>query len=395
MTFDRFFDAGEVSATGWSWSTQARAVDLLERITPIGYAGKGLAYESEGTNRFVNVALGAADRHRANPDVPDDPDLLAGTANLTATDAPDGAAGAGSLWAAAMARGLSVRNYGFYGDLSRYGKEAGANRLPRERDPHAAGLRVMWSADARLDPVTDPYYRSFDQGFPDYWLVEEWKRDWLPRVAAGQTPRLTLLRIDHDHFGDFDEAIDGVNTPDRQMADNDYALGRIVEAVAHSPAAADTLIAVVEDDAQDGADHVDAHRSVVYLAGPGVRRGTVISTRYSTVNLIKTIERLLDLPALGLNDSTALPMAQAFDPASVNAPWTYTAKWPQPLDATDLPKPALRQAMTRPAGVLPERPAQWWAAAMAGQDFSGEDKLDTAKFNAALWLGIKGAPSSR
>ncbi len=395
VTFDRFFDAGEVSATGWSWSTQARAVDLLERITPIGYAGKGLAYESEGTNRFVNVALGAADRHRANPDVPDDPDLLAGTANLTATDAPDGAAGAGSLWAAAMARGLSVRNYGFYGDLSRYGKEAGANRVPRERDPHAAGLRVMWSADARLDPVTDPYYRSFDQGFPDYWLVEEWKRDWLPRVAAGQTPRLTLLRIDHDHFGDFDEAIDGVNTPDRQMADNDYALGRIVEAVAHSPAAADTLIAVVEDDAQDGADHVDAHRSVVYLAGPGVRRGTVISTRYSTVNLIKTIERLLDLPALGLNDSTALPMAQAFDPASVNAPWTYTAKWPQPLDATDLPKPALRQAMTRPAGVLPERPAQWWAAAMAGQDFSGEDKLDTAKFNAALWLGIKGAPSSR
>jgi DNA-binding beta-propeller fold protein YncE len=392
VTFDRFFDAGEVSATGWSWSTQGRAVDLLERITPIGYAGKGLAYESEGTNRFVDVALSAADRHLANPDVPDDPDLLAGSANLTATDAPDGAAGAGSLWAAAMARGLTVRNYGFYGDLSRYGKEAGANRVPRERDPHATGLRVMWAADARLDPVTDPYYRSFDQGFPDYWLVEEWKRDWLPRAAAGATPRLTLLRIDHDHFGDFDDAIDGVNTPDRQMADNDYALGRIVEAVAHSPAAADTLIAVVEDDAQDGADHVDAHRSVVYLAGPGVRHGTVISTRYSTVNLIKTIERLLDLPALGLNDSIALPMAQAFDPASVNMAWTYTAKWPQPLDATDLPKPPLRQAMTRPASVLPERPAQWWAAAMAGQDFSGEDRLDTVKFNAALWRGIKGSP---
>lgn len=395
VTFDRFFDAGEVSATGWSWSTQARAVDLLERITPIGYAGKGLAYEAEGSNRFVNVALSAADRHTANPDVPDDPDLLAGTADLTAADAPDGAAGAGSLWAAAMAKGLSVRNYGFYGDLSRYGKAAGANRVPRERDPHASGLRVMWSADTRLDPVTDPYYRSFDQGFPDYWLVEEWKRDWLPRVAAGQTPRLTLLRIDHDHFGDFDEAIDGVNTPDRQMADNDYALGRIVETVSHSAAAADTLIAVVEDDAQDGADHVDAHRSVVFLAGPGVRRGTVISTRYSTVNLLKTIERLLDLPALGLNDSVALPMAAAFDPARAALPWTYTAQWPQPLDATDLPKPPLRQARARPAGVLPERPAAWWSAAMAGQDFDAEDKLDTAKFNAALWRGIKGGPQIR
>ncbi len=395
VTFDRFFDAGEVSATGWSWSTQARALDLLERITPIGYAGKGMAYESEGSNRFVDVALSAADRHIANPDVPDDPDLLAGTANLTATDAPDGEAGAGSLWAAAMAKGLSVRNYGFYGDLSRYGEEAGPNRVPRERDPHASGLRVMWAADTRLDPVTDPYYRSFDQGFPDYWLVEEWKRDWLPRVAAGQTPRLTLLRIDHDHFGDFDEAIDAVNTPDRQMADNDYALGRIVEAVAHSPAAADTLIAVVEDDAQDGADHVDAHRSVVYLVGPGVRHGVVVSTRYSTVNLLKTLERLLDLPPLGLNDSMALPMAQAFDPATASRPWTYSARWPQPLDATTLPRPTLHQAMARPASVLPERPAAWWAAAMAGQDFSQEDKLDTAKFNAALWLGIKGTAKER
>jgi hypothetical protein len=390
VTFDRFFDAGEVSATGWSWSTQARAVDMLERITPVGYAGKGLAYESEGTNRFVNVALNAADRHKANPDVPDDPDLLAGTADLTATDAPDGEAGAGSLWAMAMAKGMTVRNYGFYGDLSRYGAAAGANRVPRERDPHASGLQVMWAADTRLAPVTDPYYRSFDQGFPDYWLVEEWKRDWLPRVAAGQTPRLTLVRIDHDHFGDFDEAIDGVNTPDRQMADNDYALGRIVETVAHSPAAADTLIAVVEDDAQDGADHVDAHRSVVYLIGPGIRRGVVISTRYSTVNLIKTIERMLDLPPLGLNDSLALPMAQAFDPAKADVAWTYTAKWPQPLDATALPKPPAHATSARPAGVLPERPAAWWSAAMAGQDFTAEDKLDTAKFNAALWLGIKG-----
>lgn len=390
VTFDRFFDAGEVSATGWSWTTGARAIDLLERITPVGYAGKGLAYEAEGTNRFVNVALDPAARHAANPAVPADPDLLAGHADLTGVDAPDGAAGAGTLWATAMARGLSVRNYGFYGDLSRYGRAAGANRIPLEREPAGKDLRVMWAADRRLDPVTDPYYRSFDQAFPDYWLVEEWKRDWLPRVMAGETPRLTLLRIDHDHFGDFDEAIDGVNTPDRQMADNDYALGRIVEAVSHSPAAADTLIAVVEDDAQDGADHVDAHRSVVFLAGPGVRRGTVISTRYSTVNLLRTIERLLDLPSLGLNDSIALPMADAFDPANLARPWTYTARWPQPLELTALPHPPQASAQARPAGLLPERSADWWAKAMAGQDFSGEDKLDTAKFNRVLWQGLKG-----
>jgi hypothetical protein len=400
VTFDRFFDSGEVSGTGWSWSSQARSLDLLERITPVGYAGKGLAYESEGTNRFVNVALSAEARHVANPDVPNDPDLLAGPADLSAADAPNGEAGAGTLWAAAMKKGLSVRNYGFYGDLSRYEDKAGVNRVPRERDPAARQLQVAWSADTRLDPVTDPYFRSFDQGFPDYWLVEEWKRDWLPRVANGQTPRLTLLRLAHDHFGDFAEAIDGVNTPDRQIADNDYSIGRVAEAVARSPAGKDTLIVIVEDDAQNGADHVDAHRSLAYLIGPGVRRGAVVSTRYTTVNLLKTIERVLDLPALGLNDSLALPMADAFDPKLVS-PWTYIARWPATLDATDLPKPALagvspkpagRFANARPAGLAAERTAAYWAQVTKGQDFSGEDKLDTAAFNAALWTGMKGTP---
>lgn len=389
VTFDRFFDSGEVSGTGWSWSSQARSLDMLERITPVGYAGKGLAYESEGTNRFVNVALSAEERHAANPDVPNDPDLLAGTADLSAADAPDGEAGAGTLWAGAMKQGLSVRNYGFYGDLSRYDKEA-VNRVPRERDPAAKQMQVAWSADVRLAPVTDPYFRSFDQGFPDYWRVEEWKRDWLPRVAAGATPRLTLLRLAHDHFGAFAEAIDGVNTPDRQIADNDYAIGRVAETVANSPAGKDTLIVIVEDDAQNGADHVDAHRSLAYLIGPGVRHGAVVSTRYTTVNLLKTIERLLDIPALGLNDSLALPMADAFDPKLTT--WTYAAQWPATLDATDLPKPANRVAAARPAGLAPERSAAYWAQAMAGQDFSGEDKLDTAAFNAALWTGMKGTP---
>ncbi len=391
VTFDRFLDSGEVSGTGWSWSTQARALDLLERITPVGYAGKGLAYESEGTNRFVNVALDAAGRHAANPDVPNDPDLLAGTADLSAADAPDGAAGAGTLWAAAMAKGLSVRNYGFYGDLSRYDDKAGANRIPRERDPAAKHLQVMWAADARLAPVTDPYFRSFDQGFPDYWRVAEWKRDWLPRVAAGATPRLTLLRLAHDHFGDFADAIDGVNTPDRQIADNDYAIGAVAEAVANSPAGKDTLIAIVEDDAQNGADHVDAHRSPVFLIGPGVRRGVVVSTRYTTVNLLKTLERLLDLPALGLNDSIALPMADAFDPG-LTSPWHYGALWPATLDATALPKSGHVVVAARPASLAPERSAAWWAAATAGQDFSQEDRLDTDAFNKALWRGMKDTP---
>ena len=175
-----------------------------------------------------------------------------------------------------------------------------------------------------------------------------------------------------------------MNTPDRQMADNDYAIGRVVEAVAHSQAARDTIIAIVEDDAQNGGDHVDAHRSVAYLIGPGVRQGVVVSQRYTTVNLMKTIERLLDLPPLGLNDALALPMSAVFAPAST-VPWTYRARWPALLSATALPRPA-GVASARSTG----HDAAWWAAAMQGQDFSAEDRLDTEAFNRVLVRGVKG-----
>jgi hypothetical protein len=96
-----------------------------------------------------------------------------------------------------------------------------------------------------------------------------------------------------DHFGDFARAIDGVNTPETQMADNDYALGLIIEAVANSPFASDTLIISIEDDTWDGPDHADAFRTVSLFAGPYVRQHALVSNRYTTVSVIKTIERIL------------------------------------------------------------------------------------------------------
>ena len=123
-------------------------------------------------------------------------------------------------------------------------------------------------------------------------------------------PQLTLLRLAHDHFGDFDQAIDGVNTVETEMADNDYSLGMIVERIARGKAADSTLIFVIEDDAQNGADHVDARRSLAFVIGPYVRQGALVSTRYTTVNLLRTIEAVLGLKPLGLNDALAMPMAR-------------------------------------------------------------------------------------
>ena len=156
------------------------------------------------------------------------------------------------------------------------------------------------------------------------------------------------------------------------------------EAVAKGPFAKDTLIFVLEDDAQDGADHVSAHRSLALVVGPYVKQGAVISKRYTTVNVLRTMVDILGVEPLGLNDAMAEPMSDIFDVSQ--ASWSYKSLVPPVLRSTALPLPPAASACV----ARPKRSAAWWAAAMAGQDFSSEDKLDTARFNRALWTGLKG-----
>jgi hypothetical protein len=351
----------------------------------VNYGARGLQYDQEGANRNVNMAYATpAERKVANPVSPDDPDILPGTRDVAAPDGPNGREEGGYLWDAAMAKGLSVRNYGFYEDLVRYEGEVGDARVPLDREPWKTGRVVAFPTKASLLKVSDPYFRSFDMAFPDYYRFQEWKREYDAYAAKGDAPRLTLLRINHDHFGSFKEAIDGVNTVETQMADNDYALGLVAEAVAKGPFAKDTLIFVLEDDAQDGADHVNAHRSVAYVIGPYVKQGAVVSKRYTTVNMVRTMVDILGVDPLGLNDAMAEPMADVFDVSKSS--WTFRPQVPAVLRSTALPLPPAEQACI----ARPRHSAAWWAAAMAGQDFTAEDKLDTARFNRALWRGLKG-----
>jgi hypothetical protein len=193
-----------------------------------------------------------------------------------------------------------------------------------------------------------------------------------------------LIQLGNDHLGAFDIAIDGVNTPETQMGDNDYALGQIVETVNKSPFAADTLIVSIEDDTWDGPDHVNAFRSVALLAGPYVRHHALVSTRYTTVSIVKTIEEILGLEPIGLNDALAAPMSDVFDPGVTS--WSYRGIIPEMLRSTQLPLPPAEHA----CNVTPKRPSAYWAKAMAGQDFSGVDRANPLTFNRALWRGLKG-----
>ena len=327
----------------------------------------------------------------ANPDSPNDPDLLPGTADVSAPDSPDGAAGAGYLWDAARRRGLAVRNYGFFLDLHRYGPPASPGvRIAKPRDPFAEGLTVAFCTNPSLARVTDPHFFGFDQTYPDFWRVKEWRREFEGYVASGALPNLTLLRLAHDHFGDFKEAAFGVNTVETQMADNDYALGLVVEAVSKSRYKDDTLIFVLEDDAQDGADHVDARRSLAFVVGPFVKQGAVVSQRYSTVNVLRTIEDALGIDPLGLFDGLQDPMMEIFEPVAKG--WSYAAVVPAVLRATELPLPPAETGADRTASssARPSHDAAYWDAETRGLDFSVEDRLDVARFNRVLWAGLAG-----
>ena len=395
VDFDNFYDTSDVSGDGWPWSTSARSTDVIEKEIPVNYgAHGGLSNDSEGTNRNVNVAIGnilartAADPALivTGPGFTPDPNLLPGTANVAAPDSDDDRPGEGYLWNAALRAGLTVRDYGMFIDIVRYIAPPSLGGIPLLTDPANLNppVQVAFSTNPTLDRETDRYFRGFDNSFPDYFRFTEWNREFKNYVTHGGLPNLTLLRLMHDHMGNFSTAINGVNTPELQVADNDYAVGLVAQAVANSPYASDTLIFVIEDDAQDGADHVDAHRSTAFIIGPYVKHDFVDSKRYNTVNFVRTIEDVLGIPHLNLNDAHAEPMASAFDLRKKD--WKFAAVPSASLANTTLPI----KFSAKTVAFQPLHNAGWWAEQTKGMNFAVEDKLDTPRFNRILWTGTMG-----
>ena len=383
VTLDNFLATSEVSNDGWPWTTSARAPDVVERNFPVSYAQRGLALESEGLNRNVNVALATLhERVAANPLTPNDLDLFPGQANVAAPDGPNNEVNTGYLWDSALRAKLTVRSYGFFVDTTLYSPGLSPDHtIPLSHDPASSKTVVANSTSAALAPYTDPYFRGFDNSFPDYYRYAEWARDFETRPLAS----LSLVRLMHDHTGNFSAAIDLVNTPERQVADNDYALGLLVQKVAHSEYAENTLIFVIEDDSQDGADHVDSHRTAAFVAGAWVKQGVVVSTQYNTIDFVRTIEEVLGLPPLNLNDALARPMADVFDTRP--RAWTFTATPSAYLYDTRLPLPPRPHGLRVPKTT---HDAKYWARVTRGMDFSAEDRFDFATYNRILWTGLMG-----
>jgi YVTN family beta-propeller protein len=400
VTFDNFYDASEVSGNGWEWTTAARETDTNVKWIPMDYAyapdpnvinqegyDRGGPYDAEGQNQDVDVGIATtAGREMAEPEyglitsyaLGGTANFLPGTNNDAAPDGPDGAVQTGYLWDSALRAGLTIRNYGFFIDLG-----ATYANVP---NPYQLGDIEAYSTNPTLINYTDPYFRSFDNNYPDYWRYLEWDREFQQFVTNKNLPQLTFLRYMHDHMGSFSTAVGGINYPEAQQADDDYAVGLTLQALARSPYAKDTLVFVVEDDAQDGPDHVDAHRSPAFIVGPYVKQRVVDSGNYNQVSMIRTIEDILGMDHLNLNDANALPMWTAFDLNQTT--WTFHA----------IASPFLSGTVDAGAGTsfsdtLPAKPvhsAAWWAAQTKGFDWSREDRAPADLFNRIIWKGFRG-----
>lgn len=385
VCLDNFYDSGDVSADGWPWSTAGRESDIGVKSIGLNYSDRGTTYDYEGTNRNINVGLSSlASRVAANPITPEDPNLLPGTADVAA---PDGGGenkpGQGYIWNAVLRAGKSLRNYGCFVDIARYSLPPPDN-IPPERHPREKKLVVAYPTKAELSDFTDVYFRGFDQALPDYWRELEWEREFDEFAKSSNLPSLSLVRLGSDHTGSFATAIDGVNTPERQQADNDYAVGKLVEKIANSRYKKDTLIFIIEDDAQSGEDHVDAHRSTAYVVGPYVKQGKVVSEFYTTVSIIRTIEDVLGLEHLNLHTATARPMVEIFDFNQKD--WNFHAEPSSHLADTQLPIP-------KKEGIIlhPTHDASYWAEKTKQFGFTKEDNLgDPEAFNRIIWSGLKG-----
>ena len=243
-------------------------------------------------------------------------------------------------------------------------------RQQSQDHPPRTRHRLKAVRDAVLGPVTNRQYRGFDLDYPDVERAKVFLEDLAEFEKNGQMPRLIFMRLGNDHTNG---STPGKKAPLSLAADNDYALGMIVEGVSHSGLWPKTAIFVLEDDAQNGPDHVDSHRSGAFVLSPYARRRAVDSSMYNTTSMLRTMELILGLNPMTQFDAGARPMHASFQAAPDLAP--YTAE--KPRIALDERNPA----------------ASPTAARSSRLDFSEEDLADDNELNDILWLAVRGSPA--
>jgi hypothetical protein len=387
---DNFYDSGEVSGDGHLWSTAAITSDYNEKTWQIAYRGKERTYDFQGQ---------VADEYPLEHNEPD-------------VDDP----ATGFLWDNLARNHVSFRDYGEFviavwcnvkrkaatpkqgtpspdeAPCPRTDVQQGGTLEPNVGDPHAGPSPWPWAVPlfsevkptkAVLRDHFDPLYPDFNTDYPDQLRVDEFMNEFGAYVRARdahegpefEMPSFVLLYLPDDHTGG---TRPNLPRPAASVADNDLALGRVVDAVSHSGYWDDTAIFVLEDDAQDGADHVDAHRSIAFVISkysPGSATQPNVEHRfYTTVNVVHTMETLLDLPPMNQNDAYAPVMGRLFSGPGNQPPYK--------ADYRNLKNGLIYETNRR------EAPG---AQVSQKMDFSRPDAAGAERLNQVLWNDQKGS----
>jgi YVTN family beta-propeller protein len=362
---DNFYVGGIQSASGHQWVMQATNNDYEDKETDTGNvrsypggAGDSLAYASTG-----------------------------------------------HIWDNALKHNLSVVNFGedttefkgpekfgtwtdWYNDyLILSGQKQGNLHVP-------IGSYQAKSDIPSLNPITYKPFPTFDSAIPDQYRYEIFKQKFDEYVKNKNLPQLVQMWVMNDHTAGTSK---GFPTPQAQVADNDLAVGKIVDLISHSPYWKDSLIVVTEDDAQNGLDHVDGHRAPAYLISPWIKRGVTDSHYWTVINMVRTIEQVLGLPPMNQNDAAAPPMSELFTDEPdftpyVAAPNRIALDTLNGQPGSDAPAPVITTQATPEMQELEKQWSDW--SDKNKEHFSGEkaspDKVNANMLNHVTWYATKG-----
>ena len=339
VTLDNFYCSGAVSGDGWVWSTAGRTSDFTEKTIAVNYAGRGASYDYEGMNRNINVAQPTlAERRAVNPVVPDDPDLLPGTADVAALDGPGGEKGKGYIWDAARRAGLTVRNYGFFGDWTLNYLPDGQGYPPLLREPRKEGVRVFFPAATglrkRLGSVLPRIRHAAARLLAIQGMGKRVRRVRAERAAAEPVAdrvaarslrpvRQRAGRREHTRNADGRQRLRA--RPHRRKGRAQSLRGQHADLRRRRRCAG-----------RSGPRGLAA--IIAYVIGPYVKQGAVASKHYSNPSMLRTIVDILGVEPMGLQVALAEPMTDVFDKSERH--WTYRAIVPEVLRTTQLPLPA-------------------------------------------------------
>jgi YVTN family beta-propeller protein len=334
VLMDNFYCSGVLSADGHQWTDEAYVTDYLEK----SFGGFTRSYPYDGDDALAYAS-------------------------------------SGFIWDNVLRKGLTFRNYGEFVDAQIDPKTATFTDVFNDFQKGTKNISIKAKANLeQIIPYTCPSFIGFPINVPDVYRAAEFIRELHEFEEKGNFPNFIIMLLPADHTSG---TRPGTPTPRAAVADNDLALGQIVEAISNSKFWKETCIFVTEDDPQAGLDHVDGHRTVGLVVSPYTRRKEVVSTYYSQINMVRTMENILGIPPMNQLDNSAEPMSDCFSETPDFTPYKAV---PNNIPLNELNPPL--------EGLSGKQLS--WAKKSMEQDLDDYDRIDEDTFNRIIWHAMKG-----